>query len=219
MANVLAIGAHYDDVELGCGGVVQWHVENGDTVVYLIVPDGRRAGGSSVRRAEQISAQKYLDVHDLVTLDQPTGSLRSSNESVLLDKVRRVIFEKDIDTVYAHYDGDVHGDHVAVSWIARVLAKDVHRVLMYETPSTSNFTPSVYMPLREHELEKKLAAICLHESQIIRLSTGMRLDVWARIVAMYRGMEIRREYAEGFVPVRYIMEDLSMEENGEGNVD
>ena len=33
--NILAIGAHFDDVELGCGGALSKHVQNGDDVYGL----------------------------------------------------------------------------------------------------------------------------------------------------------------------------------------
>ena len=35
--NVLAIGAHYDDIEIGCGGTIARHVQNGDNVVFLTI--------------------------------------------------------------------------------------------------------------------------------------------------------------------------------------
>ena len=34
--NVLAVGAHFDDVELGCGGALAKHVRNGDNVIVFI---------------------------------------------------------------------------------------------------------------------------------------------------------------------------------------
>ena len=34
--NVLAIGAHFDDIELGCGGALAKHVKNGDKVIGFI---------------------------------------------------------------------------------------------------------------------------------------------------------------------------------------
>ena len=35
--NILAIGAHPDDVELGCGGTISKHLELGDEVYVLII--------------------------------------------------------------------------------------------------------------------------------------------------------------------------------------
>ena len=37
--NVLAVGAHADDVEIGCGGTVALHARNGDKVILLIMAE------------------------------------------------------------------------------------------------------------------------------------------------------------------------------------
>ena len=37
--NVLAVGAHYDDIELGCSGTLIKHVQAGDRVTLLVITD------------------------------------------------------------------------------------------------------------------------------------------------------------------------------------
>ncbi len=37
--NILAIGAHFDDIELGCSGTLIKHVESGDNVTMLVITD------------------------------------------------------------------------------------------------------------------------------------------------------------------------------------
>jgi len=37
--NVLAVGAHADDVEIGCGGTVALHARNGDDVIILLMAE------------------------------------------------------------------------------------------------------------------------------------------------------------------------------------
>ena len=34
--NVMAIGAHPDDIEFGCSGTLVKHIRNGDNVVYVL---------------------------------------------------------------------------------------------------------------------------------------------------------------------------------------
>src|SRR5690348_4586218 len=48
--NVLAIGAHPDDVELGCGGALARHVAAGDKVTFLVMTTGERGPQDSVPR-------------------------------------------------------------------------------------------------------------------------------------------------------------------------
>lgn len=37
--NILAIGAHFDDIEIGCGGALAKHVANGDRVFCQVITD------------------------------------------------------------------------------------------------------------------------------------------------------------------------------------
>ena len=37
--NILAVGAHADDVEIGCGGTIASHIKNGDRVIILIMTE------------------------------------------------------------------------------------------------------------------------------------------------------------------------------------
>ena len=36
---IIAIGAHYDDIELGCSGTLIKHVQSGDKVTMLVIAD------------------------------------------------------------------------------------------------------------------------------------------------------------------------------------
>lgn len=45
MKSVLAIGAHPDDIELGCGAVLSRHIAEGDNVIAVIMTAGEAGGG------------------------------------------------------------------------------------------------------------------------------------------------------------------------------
>ena len=61
--NVLAIGAHPDDIEYACAGTLIRHVHEGGAKVYLcIVTDGSSGGDPQVRRREHLDAAKLMGV-------------------------------------------------------------------------------------------------------------------------------------------------------------
>ena len=61
---VLAIGAHPDDVELGCGGALARHVAAGDEVTMLVMTPGEMGPqGLTSRVREQEAAAAVLGVH------------------------------------------------------------------------------------------------------------------------------------------------------------
>jgi hypothetical protein len=71
--NILAIGAHFDDVELGCGGTLAKHAQNGDNVyVYVATVSGfsnqydQTVRSSEIALKEAQAAMKILGVKELI---------------------------------------------------------------------------------------------------------------------------------------------------------
>lgn len=91
--DVIAVGAHPDDVEIGCGGTLAKLVEQGHRVGIVDLTDGEPTPGSpspEVRLAEAAEAAKVLGVATRVTLQLPNRQLFDSHEARLeLGKVFR----------------------------------------------------------------------------------------------------------------------------------
>ena len=58
---ILAIGAHPDDIELGCGGALLAHRRAGEAVWLLVMSAGTGGGVSAIRKHEQSVAARRLD--------------------------------------------------------------------------------------------------------------------------------------------------------------
>jgi len=91
--DVIAVGAHPDDVEIGCGGVVARLAEQGYRVGIVDLTDGEptpASPGPEVRLAEAHQAAQILGATARVTLDLPNRRLFDSHEARLaLAKVFR----------------------------------------------------------------------------------------------------------------------------------
>jgi len=91
--DVVAVGAHPDDVEIGCGGTLAKLVRQGYRVAIVDLTDGEptpRCSSPDIRRAEATAAAKALGVHERVILELPNRRLFDSFESrVALGKVFR----------------------------------------------------------------------------------------------------------------------------------
>lgn len=82
--DVIAVGAHPDDVEIACGGTLARLAEQGYKVGIIDLTDGEPTPGSSspeVRLAEASAAADKLGVHQRVTLDLPNRKLFDSYEA------------------------------------------------------------------------------------------------------------------------------------------
>jgi len=109
--DVLAIGAHPDDVELGCGGTVALLAEQGLRVGLLHLTRGEAGtrGSGEEREAEARAAAAALGAVAVDFLDCGDGSLRrgEAEEDALIEKIRR--YRPDI--VLSPAPSDRHPDH------------------------------------------------------------------------------------------------------------
>ncbi|WP_233517489.1 PIG-L deacetylase family protein [Geodermatophilus marinus] len=198
------MGAHPDDVELGCGATLLAHAAAGDAVTVLVMTGGENGPGDSRRvagrRAEQEQAARALGARlrwggqtdCLVTADAATVRV-----------VERTIEETGADLVYVHAPDDSHQDHRAVAAVTLSAARRLSRVLHYQSPSTLAFAPSVFVDVTAY-LSGKLAALGAHASQV-ELSAMVEPDA---VVASARhwGAQARIGYAEAFAPTRMVLD-------------
>lgn len=207
--NVLAIGAHFDDVELGCGGALAKHAENGDKVyVYVATVSGfANYNKESVRTNEMAlseaqAAMKVLGVNELICGKFETLTVEFVDS--LNMEILRIVEEKKIDMVYAHWTGDIHHDHQAVAKASLHSCRHVPRLLMYRSNwyhSTLDFRGNFYVDItKTWPIKEK--AILAHESEIER--TGRKWIGFFHNEAENAGQKIGVAMAEAFEVVKYL---------------
>lgn len=84
--DILAIGAHPDDVELGCGGIISKHTKMGYKVGILDLTQGELGtrGSVSTRKTEALQAQKILNVAVRENLKLKDGFFQNDEKTQLL---------------------------------------------------------------------------------------------------------------------------------------
>ena len=197
--NVLAVGAHPDDVELGCGAALLAHRRRGDRVGLLVMTTGE--GGPQAARSrvlEQEDASAILGA-DLVWGGFYDGHVPEGREAI--DVVEQAARAVQADIVYTHAPHDTHQDHRATSVASLGACRRLARVLMYESPTSVGFCPSVFVDVNGL-VEAKLDLLRAHVSQVLK--NGL-VDLEAvEAQARYRGFQARLRHAEGFVADRFV---------------
>jgi LmbE family N-acetylglucosaminyl deacetylase len=162
---VLAIGAHPDDVEIGCGGILLRHAACGDEVSILTLTGGEAGGVSSQRVEESQRAAELLSAR-LFHAELEDTSLSVSDGGVMIGVIERVIAEVKPTVVYTHSRLDVHQDHRNVHDATLVAARRVQRLYCYQAPSGSvDFHPTRFVGIDEW-MERKLEVIGAYSSQV-----------------------------------------------------
>ena len=159
---VLCIGAHSDDIEIGCGGTVL-DLLKADRAVAL---HWAVASASTHRVAEtQASITEFrARANPESALSVSFGGLREGVIGVHLEEARTWLFGiRDTfapDVIFVHYWADLHQDHRALGELALQIFRD-QLIVHYEIPKYDGDlgTPTVYMPLSAGTAERKVAIL------------------------------------------------------------
>lgn len=109
--DILAFGAHPDDVELGCGGTIAKLISEGKTCVIVDLTKGELGtrGTDETRRVEALEAAKILGVAARVNLGMKDGFLVNSEEYQM--EIVKMIRRYRPEIVLANAIDDRHPDH------------------------------------------------------------------------------------------------------------
>ena len=207
--NILAIGAHFDDVELGCGGALARHAAQGDDVYVFVATDSGFSNqyNQAIRTNESAldearNAMAVLGVKELLCGNFKT--LEVEFVDALNIEILKIVQEKKIDLVYAHWAGDIHHDHQAVAKASLHSCRHVPRMLMYRSNwyhSTLEFRGNFYFDITEFWGIKE-RAIRAHVTEVDR--TGEKWIGFFKNEAENAGQRIGVKYAEVYEVVKWL---------------
>jgi len=207
--NVLAIGAHFDDIELGCAGTLAKHVANGDDVyAYVVTQSGFTNHKNIEVRSNEVATQEGEDAMKILGVKLikgifPTLKVEFTDELNL--EIVKVVEIHKIDLVYSHWVGDVHHDHQAVAKASLHSCRHVPRQLMYRSNwyhSNIDFKGNFYVDISDFwELKKQ--SIEAHKSEMDR--TGRKWIVFFNNEAKNAGQRINVEKAEVFETLKWLV--------------
>lgn len=231
--DVLALGAHPDDVDLSCGGTVAKLVKQRRRVGIADLTRGELGtrGSQEIRAAEAKDAARVLGVHVRENLGMPDGNLETGLENRL--KIVRVIRKYQPDVLLFPYPVDRHPDHEHAhvlcreAWFAAGLAKIETSLdgaaqepfrprAYYYYMQWFEFPPSFIVDITE-EFDQRMDCVRAFKSQFYDPDSNERQTILStpdflemlRTRLAYYGDKIGTKYGEPFYSVTAIkMQDL-----------
>ena len=207
MKNILVIGAHFDDAELGCGGTMAKLAAEGKKVYKLTLTDNvtdfRQMNirvDMESSRLDSARACRLLGVEEITSMEMNAcNSL--VYETKLMQQVEAILFSKEIDTVFMHNRADINRDHIAASQICLTAARHCENIFYYQSNGyilDESFYPTVFFDISAY-YDKKKAALNAYRGDHNRFDrlfdiSLKRTEIW--------GYANKVQYAEGFVPVK-----------------
>ncbi len=209
--NILVVGPHPDDQELGMGGTIARLAEGGHDVLLLDMTNGEPTphGDPETRASEAARAAEILGVSRRL-LDLPNREIVHSIQSRHL--VAGAIREHQAQIVFTPFLPDAHPDHVATTRIvedARFDAKLTQTdlpgepiyprwlIYYYCTHLRTIPQPSFLLDITGYQ-EKKRRAILSYETQFVLPEKNRGIVDWLDAAAVFLGSRIRTAAAEPF---------------------
>ncbi len=196
--NVLCIGAHSDDIEIGCGGTVLRLIDECDSLIICWIV----FGADERRKAEALASANGF----LKSVQEKTVRIESFRDGFFpyLGSEIKTYFEElkrevDPDIIFTHYRNDLHQDHRLISDLTWNTFRD-HLILEYEIPKYDGDlgTPNFFVHLDE-SLSRRKSELVLNHFESQRGRDWFTEDTFLALLRM-RGVESRSpgRYAEAF---------------------
>ncbi len=197
---ILALGAHPDDIEAGCGGTLIKYAQNGHRIFLMVMTSGGQGAAPKIRKREQLLAIQRLRAEKIYWGGYPDTEVPLDRE--VIQKIERVVNEIKPHFIFVNYHDDTHQDHRHLALSTITATRYTRNVLFYEGPTTQNFAPTVFVDI-DTVLEEKIASIKAHASQVRKTNIeGLSIVDVIRSAAHFRGIQGRTKNAEGFIPLR-----------------
>jgi LmbE family N-acetylglucosaminyl deacetylase len=216
--NILAVGAHPDDLEILCGGTLALYARQGHSVTMAVLTNGNMGHPdiapeemARIRRQEFENAAALIGAKTIwMDVEDELSEVNLETRLLMVDVFRAAA----PDVVLTHSSLDYHVDHcnasrlvfeaaplACVHNIKRVLPQLAKQPLIYhfDTLGAVNFIPREYVDITGVLAIKKAMYNC-HRSQKewMRTATGFDIEDVIETVAKVRGYAAGVLFAEGF---------------------
>jgi LmbE family N-acetylglucosaminyl deacetylase len=194
---VLCLGAHCDDIEIGCGGtILRLAQESTNCVFHWVVFSALGVRESEARRAADLFAGSKLTAPLFKTFRDGFMPYVGGEVKGIFEDLKQQVSP---DLILTHYGKDAHQDHRLLSELTWNTFRD-HLILEYEIPKYDGDLgkPSVFVPLSDELCKKKVRfMVDAFESQ--RAKRWFEESTFLSLMRL-RGMECNSPsgYAEAF---------------------
>jgi LmbE family N-acetylglucosaminyl deacetylase len=208
--NVLAVGAHHDDIEIGCGGSLarlarQGHKTFGVTLTnsetHYDLRGIHRTAVQATAEAEQAAGVLGLTLLPFEGAGRDNGTL--TYDVRLMRRLEELMAAHQISLVFSHWRLDLNTDHEAAAKMTIVAARHVPAVLMYRSnwyqPATP-FNGTFFVDVSDTIQVKRRSLECY------RIEIANRTPDWIESFMdreRCAGFAIGKPYAECFEPIRF----------------
>lgn len=200
---ILALGAHPDDIEYGCGGTLLQYSDLGHHIFLYVLSNGEKAAPPEIRHREQEDAARLLGAKELFWGGFIDAEL--PDEHHIIQSLDAIVKKVAPDEVYCPFQNDTHQDHRKLARASLVATRAITKVICFDGWSTLDFNPNFFVDI-QGVIDRKKSLLACHQSQAKRELeySKNKIEDAVEATARFRGLQAKIHFAEAFVLVRYL---------------
>lgn len=169
--NILFIGAHPDDIEIGCLGTILEMKNKNINISCLVLSNGEMSGNSTDRIDEVKLIKNKINYNNLFFGNIKDTSIKHEKKTVNI--IEKIVKDIKPDFIFTHTHLDSHQDHINTSLSTISALRNKKNLIFYSGPSTlQNYHPNLFIDISK-VIDKKIKLLKLFKSQIIKNSINL----------------------------------------------
>ncbi|MCB0118772.1 MAG: PIG-L family deacetylase [Anaerolineales bacterium] len=198
---VLFLGAHPDDIEIGCGALLH-NIVNKTEVLCVTLSDNQKNPDLKKVKNEHLESMKVLGVpEDRVIFGPFTTRIFQDSRQEILEYFLKLRKDFKPDLIFTHSKQDVHQDHNTMTDEALRAFRGITVLGFDVVRSSYGFFPHFLVEVTEEDVNKKIEALAQYDTYQDRYYFNAELT---RSIMVRHGALAERPFAEGFDILRIV---------------
>ena len=213
--NILAVGAHWDDIEVGCSLALHRLKEQGHKIYGAVLTDSdykvKEDGHIRTGIEAHLEGKKAFKEQGIIYLPtKPLPNQRMIYSQDIMQNLEDYANKYSINLVLYHWYGDHNTDHATVYKICKTAFRRVRNILLYQSNSYFDniniFKPQFFFGFTEKEYNFKKKVLSTHS-----IEWNYRKERWQKEIfdkERFWGYLCGHDYAEAFMIVKLLDNSL-----------
>lgn len=198
---ILFLGAHPDDIEIGCGALLH-HIVRQTDVLCVTLSDNQKNPDLKNVKEEHLQSMKVLGVPEEKIIFGPfTTRVFPGSRQEILEYFLKLRADFQPDLIFTHSGQDVHQDHNTMTQEALRAYRGITVLGFDVVRSSYGFFPHFMVEVNEEDVNKKIEALSQYETYHDKYYFNAELT---RSIMVRHGALAELPFAEGFDILRIV---------------
>jgi len=198
---VLLLGAHPDDIELGCGALLHHIIKETDVLCVTLSDNQKNIDLKNVKEEHYVSMAILGVPKEKIVFGPFTTRVFPDSRQEILEYFLKLRKDFQPDLIFVHSKQDIHQDHLTMTDEALRAFRGITVLGFDVVRSSYGFFPHFLVEVTEEDVNKKIEALSQYETYRDRYYFNSELT---RSIMVRHGALAECPFAEGFDILRIV---------------